>query len=141
MTVPVAALTGTATTLSVAVTHAGRTRHVVVPLGSVVVATTLPITLSASSHRGRSSATARVVIRSVVPGTTGTFTVTVTSHGHAVATRTLTCTNCRPRALVVTVPWTARTGAYGITVSLALAKADSLVGQVARSLTRTVTVR
>jgi hypothetical protein len=41
----------------------------------------------------------------------------------------------------VTVPWTATAGAYKITVSLSLTKAGNLVGQVARSLTRTVTVR
>jgi len=141
MTVPAAALTGTASTLSVAVTHAGRTRHVVVRTRAVVVATTRPITLSTSTRRGRSSATARVVLRSVVPGITGTFTVTVTSRGRTVATKTLTCTSCRPRTLAVTIPWTATAGAYRITVSLALAKTGNLVGEVARSLARTVTIR
>ncbi len=141
MTVPVAALTGAATTLSVAVTHAGRTRHVVVRTRAVVVATVQPITLSTSAHRGRSSATARVVIRTVVPATTGTFTITVTARGRTVATKTVTCTGCRPRTLVVTVPWTATAGTYKVSVSLAIAKAGNLVGEAARSLTRTVTVR
>ena len=140
MSVPVAALSGPATTLTVSVTHWGRTRRVVVRTKAVVVASVGPMAVSTSLRRGPSSATARVAIRSVVPGTTATLNVTVSLRGRTVATTTVTCVRCRPRTLVATLPWKAVHGSYRISTSFSIARLGNLAGVVTRSANRAVTV-
>ena len=140
MSVPVAALSGPATTLTVSVTHWGRTRRVVVRTKAVVVANVGPMAVTTSLRRGSSSATARVAVRSVVPGTTATLTVTVSLRGRTVATTTVTCVRCRPRTLVATLPWKAVHGSYRISTSFSIARLGNLAGVVTRSANRAVTV-
>ena len=97
--------------------------------------------VATSLHRGVSSATARVSIRSVVPGTTGTLTVTVFAGGHVIAIKAVSCTHCGSRSLVATVPWTAARGSYRISASFSIARSGDLAGVVTRSANRAVTVR
>jgi hypothetical protein len=140
MSVPVAALSGPATTLPVSVTHSGRTRPVVVRTRAVTVATVGPMAVSTSLRRGHSSATARVAIRTVVPGATAALTVTVSLRGRTIATTTVTCVRCRPRTLVATLPWKALRGTYRISTSFSVARPGNLAGVVTRGSSRAVSV-
>jgi hypothetical protein len=141
ITVAVATLAAPGASLRLTVTRRGSSRVVTVARRAVVVATVRPLTLTTAVGHGRSTATARIAITAVAAGTQGLLTVRVFSHGRLIATRTLTRATTRRGALAVAVAWTARRGSYVVRVTVDLTRAGSMTGQVARSLSRTITVR